>query len=67
VLREAGAGGAGTETERYLRISMLRYLLLHTHEFSDAVLDQLLGEARAPGISEDTMVHRFLGEIDERG
>jgi hypothetical protein len=64
VLREAGAGGAGTETERYLRISMLRYLLLHTHEFSDAVLDRLLGEARAPGISEDTMVHRFLGEIE---
>jgi hypothetical protein len=64
VLREADAGGPGTETERYLRISMLRYLLMHTHEFSDEVLDRLLGEARAPGISEDTMVHRFLDEID---
>ena len=67
VLREADAGGPGTETERYLRISMLRYLLLHTHEFTDDVLDRLLGDARAPGISEDTMVHRFLGELDAPG
>ena len=29
-LREAEAGGAGSETERYMRLAMLRYLLLHT-------------------------------------
>jgi hypothetical protein len=63
VLRESGAGGAGSETERYLRVAMLRYLLLHTHEWTDDLLDRLLGEARAPGISEDTMVHRILKEL----
>ena len=30
MLREAGLGGGGTETERYLRIAMLRFLLLQT-------------------------------------
>jgi hypothetical protein len=63
-LREADAGGPGTETERYLRMVMLRYLLMNTHEWSDDLLERLLGEARAPGISEDTMVHRILEELE---
>ncbi|HVL94836.1 MAG TPA: hypothetical protein VM266_03165 [Solirubrobacteraceae bacterium] len=62
-LAEARAGGGGTETERYLRIAMLRYLLLHTHDWSDDVVDRLLGEARRPGIEEDTMVHQLLKEM----
>jgi hypothetical protein len=64
VLRDSGAGGAGSETERYLRVAMLRYLLLHTHDWTDDLLERLLGEARAPGIAEDTMVHRILKELD---
>src|SRR5206468_9922732 len=32
VLDEAGIGGPGTETERYLRVAMLRFLLLYTHD-----------------------------------
>ena len=48
VLREAGLGGAGTETERYLRIAMLRFLLLQTCDWSDEIVDRLPGEARAP-------------------
>lgn len=63
VLNEAGVGGPGTETERYLRITMLRYLLLHTHEWTDDVIERLLGEVRAPAASEDTMVNQILKEL----
>jgi hypothetical protein len=62
-LNEAGIGGPGTEAERYLRIAMLRYLLLHNHDWSDETVEELLGEARAPGVSDDTMVHQILDEL----
>jgi hypothetical protein len=62
-LREADLGGEGTETERYLRIAMLRYLLLHTHEWTDEVVERLLGELRAPRGDDDTVVHRILKEM----
>jgi hypothetical protein len=63
VLRDAGVGGAGTEAERYLRIALLRYLLLYTHEWTDDVVERLLGEVRAPGDQADTMVHEILKEM----
>lgn len=62
-LNEAHVGGAGTETERYLRIAMLRYLLLQTHEWSDAVVERLFGAVRPPSADDDTMVHQILGEL----
>jgi hypothetical protein len=64
VLSEAGLGGEGTETERYMRIAMLRYLLLQTHDWSDEVVQQLLGEVRNPAAAgDDTMVHQILKEM----
>jgi hypothetical protein len=63
VLRDAGVGGAGTEAERYLRIAMLRYLLLYTHEWTDDVVERLLGEVRAPSADDDTLVHEILKEM----
>jgi hypothetical protein len=63
VLDEADIGGPGTETERYLRIVMLRFLLLHTWDWSDEVIERLLGEERAPGAEQDTMVHQILKEM----
>jgi hypothetical protein len=62
-MSEAQIGGEGTETERYLRIAMLRYLLLQTHEWTDDVVERLLGEVRSPGAGDDTMVHRILKEM----
>ena len=61
VLSEAGIGGDGTETERYLRIAMLRYLLLTTHEWTDEVVGRLCGEVESPSVlEEDTMTHQLL-------
>ena len=57
-------GGRGSETERYLRIAMLRYLLLHTHDWTDEVVERLLGEVRAPHSEDDTMVHQLLKELE---
>ncbi len=62
-LLEADLGGPGTETERYLRIAMLRFLLLHTWDWSDEVVERLLGETPAPGAEQDTMVHQILKEM----
>jgi hypothetical protein len=64
VLRDLGVGGSGTETERYLRVATLRFLLLHTHDWSDEVVERLLGELRAPSAADDTMVHQILTEMD---
>jgi hypothetical protein len=63
VLQEAQIGGEGTETERYLRIAMLRYLLLQTHAWTDEVVERLLGEVRPPSSADDTMVHQILKEM----
>jgi hypothetical protein len=67
MLREAGLGGGGTETERYLRIAMLRYLLLQTFEWSDEIMERLAGEMRAPSAAaeKDTMTHQILKETRE--
>src|SRR3954470_2539452 len=62
-LADADAGGEGSETEKYMRLAMLRYLLLHTHEWTDEILERLLGEARNPSADPDTMVHQFLKEM----
>lgn len=65
VLREAGLGGGGTETERYLRIAMLRFLLLQTHDWSDEIAERLAGEVRSPsaGAEKDTMTHQIIKEL----
>jgi hypothetical protein len=63
VMSEAHIGGQGTETERYLRIAMLRYLLLTTHDWSDEIVERLLGEVRSPSSDDDTMVHQILKEM----
>lgn len=63
VLRETGLGGPGTDAERYLRIAMLRYLLLRTHDWTDEVIERLLGELRSPSSADDTLVHQILKEM----
>jgi hypothetical protein len=62
-LRELDLIGRGTETEAYMRVTGLRYLLLRTHEWSDEVVEHLREELRRPSRREDTMVHRLRKEL----
>jgi hypothetical protein len=37
--------------------------LLQTNEWSDEVVEQLLGQVRRPASDDDTMVHQILKEL----
>jgi hypothetical protein len=63
MLREADLIGSPTETEAYMRVAGLRYLLLRTHEWSDDVVERLRDSLRRPSGDEDTMVHRLRKEL----
>jgi hypothetical protein len=54
---------SGSETESYMRVSHLRYLLLRTHEWDDAVIDAVRRDLESPGGLQDTMVHRLRREL----
>lgn len=62
MLREADLIGKGTETEAYLRVSALRYLMLRTHEWDDEVIERLRGELARPSM-DDTMVRQLRREL----
>jgi hypothetical protein len=64
LLREAGLAGPGTETEAYMRIVALRYMLLRTHGWDDQIVENLRGalEAGKPTEEEDTLVHQLRRE-----
>jgi hypothetical protein len=63
MLREAGLVGSGTETEAYVRVTALRYLLLRTHDWDDEVVERLQGEIRRGTLEEDTMVRNLRKEM----
>jgi hypothetical protein len=63
MLREADLLGKGTETEAYLRVAALRYLILRTHEWTDAVIEQLRAELERGTGDEDTLVNRLRREL----
>ncbi|MQA75814.1 MAG: chromosome partitioning protein ParB [Solirubrobacterales bacterium] len=63
VLREADLIGDGSETEAYDRVIALRYMLLRTHAWDEDVFARLREAIRHPPASDDTLVHRLLGEL----
>jgi hypothetical protein len=63
VLRDEKTGGPGTDTDRYLRFILLRYLLLHTHEWNDEVMHEVMAKVRRPSPEDDTLVHQILTEM----
>ena len=63
MLREADLIGSGTETEAYLRVAGLRYLLLRTHEWNDEIVERIRDSLRHPSKDEDTLVHRLRKEL----
>ncbi|HYH91261.1 MAG TPA: hypothetical protein VEX67_18660, partial [Solirubrobacteraceae bacterium] len=64
LLDELGIGGPGTETTRYLRIVLLRNLLMQDRTWSDQVIEKLLEAIRSNAPDEsDEIVHRILREM----
>jgi hypothetical protein len=63
MLREADLIRRGTETETYMRVSHLRYLILRTHSWDDEVIEAVRRELESPSWEEDTMVRRLRKEL----
>jgi len=64
MLREAELIRRGmSDTEAYMRVAHLRYLILRTHEWDDAVIEAVRRDLEAPGIEEDTMVRTLRKEL----
>jgi hypothetical protein len=63
MLREAGLVRHSTETEAYMRVAQLRYLILRTHEWDDQVIEAVRHDLEEPGLEEDTMVRRLRKEL----
>jgi hypothetical protein len=63
LLREADLIGRATETEAYMRVSHLRYLVLRTHDWTDEVIERVRQEIQRPSWEEDTMVRQLRREL----
>jgi hypothetical protein len=63
MLREAELIRRGTETEAYMRISHLRFLILRTHHWDDEVIERLREELARPTWDDDTMVRQLRKEL----
>ena len=63
MLMEAGLCTSGSETDAYIAVVTLRYLLLRTHAWDESVLEALREEMRRPSW-EDTEIRRLKRELD---
>ena len=63
MLREADLIRRGTETESYMRVAHLRYLILRTHSWDDDVIEAVRRELQTPSWEEDTMVRTLRKEL----
>lgn len=62
MLEEAGLTGSGTETDAYVTVVTLRYLLLRTHDWDEKVLEQVQEEIRRPSW-EDTEIRNLRRDL----
>jgi hypothetical protein len=64
MLREAHLVPKGvSDTEAYMKVAHLRYLLLRTHDWDDAVIDAIRRDLEHPGLEDDTMVRKLRREL----
>jgi hypothetical protein len=52
-----------TDTEAYMRVAALRYLILRTHEWDDAIIDAIRRDLASPSQADDTMVRNLRREL----
>jgi hypothetical protein len=64
MLREAQLVPKGvSDTEAYMKVAALRYLILRTHEWDDAVIDAIRKDLEHPGLEDDTLVRTLRREL----
>jgi hypothetical protein len=64
MLREARLVPKGvSDTEAYMKVAHLRYLILRTHEWTDEVIDAVRRDLEHPGLEDDTMVRKLRREL----
>jgi hypothetical protein len=63
MLREADLIRHATETEAYMRVAALRFLILRTHVWDDEVIERLREELERPTWEDDTMVRQLRKEL----
>jgi hypothetical protein len=64
MLREAQLVPRGvSDTEAYMKVSHLRYLILRTHDWDDAVIEAIRRDLEHPGLEDDTMVRKLRREL----
>jgi hypothetical protein len=64
MLREAQLVARGvSDTEAYMKVAHLRYLILRTHEWTDEVIDAVRRDLEHPGLEDDTMVRKLRREL----
>jgi len=64
MLSEADLIPKGTsDTEAYMKVAGLRYLILRTHEWDDAVIEAIRRDLASHGAEDDTMVRKLRREL----
>jgi hypothetical protein len=64
MLRDAQLVPKGvSDTEAYMKVAALRYLILRTHEWDDAVIDAIRRDLEHPGLEDDTLVRTLRREL----
>ena len=64
MLREAQLVPKGvSDTEAYMKVATLRYLILRTHEWTDDVIEAIRRDLEHPGLEDDTMVRKLRREL----
>ena len=64
MLREAQLVPKGvSDTEAYMKVAHLRYLILRTHEWTDEVIDAVRHDLEHPGLEDDSMVRKLRREL----
>lgn len=60
MLREADLLGAASETEAYIAVGSLRYLLLRTHDWDESVIERLRHELAKPPLRDEDTLTRLM-------
>jgi hypothetical protein len=64
MLREAQLVPKGvSDTEAYMKVAQLRYLILRTHDWDDEVIEAVRRDLEHPGLEDDTMVRKLRREL----